>query len=147
MVRTCTRRQFATTLLGGILAAAVSGCGTILYPERRGQPSGRLDWGVVALDGIGLLFFFIPGVIAFAVDFITGAIYLPSDGYGSTDGVERRQLRRIDVPHQSLTPDGIAHVIREATGHAITLNYEECETRRLNKLEEFWTTRDELIAS
>jgi hypothetical protein len=29
------------------------------------------------LDGIGLLVFLVPGVIAFAVDFATGAIYLP----------------------------------------------------------------------
>ena len=52
-------------------------CGTILYPERRGQKAGRLDVGVVLLDGLGLLFFLIPGVIAFAVDFATGTIYLP----------------------------------------------------------------------
>lgn len=147
MVTTYTRRQFASSLVGGMLGASVSGCGTILYPERRGQPSGRLDWGVVALDGIGLLFFFIPGVIAFAVDFITGAIYLPYDGYGSVDHGKPRQLRRIDVPRQSLTPDGIAHVIREATGHTISLNGEECETRRLKNLEDFWTTRDKFVAA
>lgn len=52
-------------------------CGTILYPERRGQPAGKIDVGVAVLDGIGLLVFLVPGVIAFAVDFATGAIYLP----------------------------------------------------------------------
>lgn len=52
-------------------------CGTILYPERRGQPAGKIDIGVAVLDGIGLLVFLVPGVIAFAVDFATGAIYLP----------------------------------------------------------------------
>lgn len=52
-------------------------CGTILYPERRGQPVGKIDVGVAVLDGIGLLVFLVPGVIAFAVDFATGAIYLP----------------------------------------------------------------------
>jgi hypothetical protein len=61
----------------------VVGCGTILHPERRHQPpGGGLDWGIVALDTLGLLLFFIPGVIAFAVDFTTGAIYLPPNGYG-----------------------------------------------------------------
>jgi hypothetical protein len=35
------------------------------------------------LDGLGLLCFFVPGVVAFAVDFWTGAIYLP---YGSVSG-------------------------------------------------------------
>jgi hypothetical protein len=72
------RRQFlAGTALAGI--CSVAGCGMILYPERRGQPAGRLDWGVVLLDGVGLSLFFIPGVVAFAVDFASGTIYLPPD--------------------------------------------------------------------
>src|ERR1700758_5507579 len=68
--------QIAATLMASG-AVFLASCGTILYPERRGQPAGRLDVGVVALDGIGLLLFLVPGVIAFAVDFATGAIYLP----------------------------------------------------------------------
>ncbi len=59
------------------IALTTVSCGTILYPERRGQSGGKLDTTVVILDSIGLLFFFVPGVIAFAVDFATGAIYLP----------------------------------------------------------------------
>lgn len=50
-----------------------------MYPERRHQPrSHQIDWKVAALDGLGLLLFFVPGVIAFVVDFYTGAIYLPA---------------------------------------------------------------------
>ncbi|GAA0793151.1 hypothetical protein [Marinobacterium sediminicola] len=59
------------------LSLVLSGCGTIMHPERKGQVSGRIDPGVAVLDGIGLLFFFVPGVIAFAVDFSNGTIYLP----------------------------------------------------------------------
>ncbi|MEM5516107.1 hypothetical protein WNY37_04050 [Henriciella sp. AS95] len=59
------------------LAAPLSACGTLLYPERRGQTGGRLDTAVVILDGLGLLLFLVPGLIAFAVDFGSGAIYLP----------------------------------------------------------------------
>src|SRR4029077_13755883 len=59
------------------LALQVVSCGTLLYPERRGQPVGPLDAGVVALDAVGLLLFFVPGIVAFAVDFATGTIYLP----------------------------------------------------------------------
>jgi len=65
-----------------VLALQTAGCGTILHPERRGQRGGRLDVGVVLLDAIGLLFFVIPGVIAFAVDFSNGTIYLPGGGPG-----------------------------------------------------------------
>src|SRR5262245_22527449 len=53
-------------------------CGTLFYSERCGRPhGGRIDWKIAALDGLGLILFFIPGVIAFVVDFSTGAIYLP----------------------------------------------------------------------
>jgi hypothetical protein len=70
----------ATGTLRALVVALLAlslGCGTILYPERRGQSAGRLDAGVVILDAVGLLLFFVPGVVAFAVDFATGAIYLP----------------------------------------------------------------------
>jgi hypothetical protein len=53
------------------------GCGTLLYPERRGQSKGRIDPAVAVLDGLGCILFLLPGIIAFAVDFSTGAIYLP----------------------------------------------------------------------
>lgn len=33
----------------------------------------------MALNGLGLILFFIPGVVAFIVDFYTGAIYLPCE--------------------------------------------------------------------
>ena len=48
-----------------------------MFEERVGQGPGKIDPNVVIFDGIGLLFFVVPGLIAFAVDFSTGAIYLP----------------------------------------------------------------------
>ena len=60
----------------------LTGCGTIFYPERRGN-STHLDPGVAILDGIGLLFFLIPGVVAYAVDFTTGCIYMSGSGGSS----------------------------------------------------------------
>ena len=65
-----------------VLIVQLMGCGTILYPERKGQKSGNIDVGVAILDGIGLLLFIIPGVIAFAVDFYDGTIYLPGTSGG-----------------------------------------------------------------
>lgn len=52
-------------------------CGTLLYPERHGQDRGDLDPTVLILDGLGLLLWVVPGLIAFIVDFATGAIYKP----------------------------------------------------------------------
>lgn len=64
-------------LLVTVAVLQLSSCGYILHPERRGQTSGRIDAGIAVLDACGLLFFIIPGVVAFAVDFASGAIYLP----------------------------------------------------------------------
>ncbi|PWB34413.1 polyribonucleotide nucleotidyltransferase [Pseudomonas sp. SDI] len=66
---------------GGVLTVALltqlTACGTLFYPDRRGQIEGRVDPVIVALDAIGILFFVIPGLIAIGIDFATGAIYLP----------------------------------------------------------------------
>lgn len=68
-------------LVGLALLTQLSACGTLFYPERRGQISGKIDSAVVVMDAVGLLIFIIPGLIAFAVDFATGAIYLPDSSY------------------------------------------------------------------
>ena len=68
------------TIVATLLVTQLAACGTLLYPERRGQTNGQIDVGVVALNAVGLLFFVVPGVVAFGVDFITGAIYLPGGG-------------------------------------------------------------------
>lgn len=61
----------------------IAACGYWIYPERQGLRGEHVDGTVVALDAIGLLFFVLPGVIAFAVDFSTGCIYLPEGHDGS----------------------------------------------------------------
>ena len=70
--------------LAGAVLIVQGGCGTLLHPERKGQGPGRLDPSIVILDGIGLFFFLIPGLIAFAIDISNGTIYLPGGG-GSGD--------------------------------------------------------------
>lgn len=76
-------RKITVLALMVALVVQVSSCGTLLHPERRGQTSGRIDPGVAVLDGLGLLLFIIPGLVAYAIDFSTGAIYLP--GTSSND--------------------------------------------------------------
>jgi hypothetical protein len=71
--------------IGGTLIAALlvqlSACGTLFFPDRRGQIEGRIDPLVAGLNAIGVLFYVIPGLIAFGIDFASGAIYLPDDKY------------------------------------------------------------------
>jgi hypothetical protein len=57
----------------------------MFYPERKGQMSGDVDPVVAIANGVGLLFFIVPGVIAYAVDFSNGTIYLPSASSASVD--------------------------------------------------------------
>ncbi len=82
-----------------ILTAAVflnmTACGYFLYPERVGQKSGKLDPAIVVLDAAALLFGILPGVVAFAVDISTGAIYL-TPGQKSVIDKHSRTLTLID---------------------------------------------------
>lgn len=81
------------------IAAATGGCGWILYPDRRGNPSrGQLDVTIVLLDGLLVLLAIIPGVIAFIVDAKSGTLYLP----GSGDTIQKvhvgsRKLRALEA--------------------------------------------------
>ncbi|UTW00947.1 hypothetical protein KDW99_07420 [Marinomonas rhizomae] len=85
--------HLARGVAAALLITQVTACGTLLYPERRGQTNGQIDVGVAALDAIGLLFFFVPGVVAFGVDFITGAIYLPGGGMASLTEDELNSIK------------------------------------------------------
>ncbi len=75
-----------------LLLLHLSACGMLLYPERRGQTSGRIDPVVIVLDGIGLLVFVVPGIVAFGVDIATGTIYLPGKKHS---GLEPTTVRTI----------------------------------------------------
>jgi hypothetical protein len=141
MEEAVTRRGFLHAAAAGSIGV-VTGCGTILHPERRYAPNdGRLDWGVVLLDGLGLLLFFIPGVIAFAVDFTTGAIYLPPGGYGNNaQPPTGEQLVTVEVPRDELTQERVEQVATQHAGREIRLVSGEFKTARLSKLADFWPT-------
>jgi hypothetical protein len=86
-------KKSAYVLFCLVLTIQLTGCGTLLYPERRGQKGGHVDVGVALLDGIGLLLFIIPGVIAFAVDFSNGTIYIPGTLHSSLNPENMKQVR------------------------------------------------------
>lgn len=90
-------QKLLKVFLGLSIVVNLYACGTILYPERKGQTSGRLDVGVVLLNSVGLLLYFIPGVIAFAVDFSNGTIYLPGGSATTLDDDQLERLARGDM--------------------------------------------------
>ena len=116
--------KLASLLVCSAMVLQLVSCGTLLYPERRGQRSGELDVAVVLMDGIGLFFFIIPGVIAYAVDISTGAIYLPpgqSRGrlrWSDADG----ELLVLNVGRARLNPDTLSAIVTARTGHLIRLD-------------------------
>ena len=142
-----SRRQFLWSALAQTGVVAAVGCGTVLHPERRGQPAGPLDWKIVALDTIGLLLFFIPGVIAFAVDFSTGAIYLPPDHYG-LGGSKRRgeELVTVRLPKEEMTVHKLEKIVSEHTEREIQLTAGAYHTEELHNIDQFWTTTDKLAS-
>src|SRR5262245_576560 len=118
------------------LSFLLTSCGTLLYPERRGQPAGRLDAGVVVLDGLGLLLVLVPGVSAVALDLAAGAIYLPGV-YAQGVPVEGTDLRTVRVDPAELTPRRVEAVVQEQTGQAVSLQPGAYRAMRLRQLDDF----------
>ena len=115
-------------------------CGTLLYPERRNSnphnrilPEGRqIDPAVAIMDAACLVFFIVPGLIAFAVDFATGAIYLPR-GNRSALMLDDNENMVVCVDPQILNPDVIKQIIRQKKG--IDVDFKD------NRMKASWPTQ------
>lgn len=137
-----SRRRFLGLAIAQASLASIVGCGTILHPERRGQPAGPLDWKIVAFDAIGLLLFFLPGVIAFAVDFSNGTIYLPPDQVGlkgPPQDTPQQPLVAVSTSGEPMTPQKLEEIISRHTQREIHLQPGAYQTRELKTIDEFWT--------
>ncbi|UVE18411.1 polyribonucleotide nucleotidyltransferase [Pseudomonas sp. LS44] len=115
--------RLQSRVIGGVLVATLltqlSACGTLFYPDRRGQIEGKIDPVVTALNAIGILFYVLPGLIAFGVDFATGAIYLPD---GQTAQVEPEQLQQTIGANGQVDPLKLKALIQAETGHDLPLD-------------------------
>ncbi|SDS15897.1 hypothetical protein SAMN05216598_0706 [Pseudomonas asplenii] len=115
--------RIPSRLIGGVVVATLltqlTACGSIFFPDRRGQIEGKIDPLVAGLDAIGILFYVIPGLIAFGIDFATGAIYLPN---GTTAQIAPEKL------HESIGADGrvdnqkLQAIIQTELGQSLPLN-------------------------
>lgn len=116
------RRLTVSTLIVAF-TVSLSGCGTLFYPERKGQLPGRIDPGVAIVDGVGLLLFVIPGLIAYAIDFSNNTIYLPGTHGASIEPVtypgklDDARLARLIETRTGTPVDWHAEVVRvESSG-------------------------------
>jgi hypothetical protein len=119
-----------------LLASALSfpllsaqGCGYILYPERRGRTSGLVDGALVVMDALWLLLFLIPGIVAFVVDFSSGAIYV--GGHARND--QPPQGRRMIVLEAGPNPSRarVEALVGAHLGRRISLDDPRVQSRRL----------------
>jgi len=114
-----------------LMALLTVSCGTLLYPERRGQISGRVDPAVILMDGLLCFLFIIPGLIAFVVDFSTGAIYLPAGtSYPYVSGDQADSVK-FYADLEQWTPEELARVVEKRTGQRIRLSEETVQVYEL----------------
>lgn len=114
-------KKVISALLLSTILFNVTACGTILYPERKGQRAGQIDPAVAILDGVGLLVFLIPGVIAYAVDFSNGTIYLPGGKRSSLDGeFHKEDMVALNVGKDNLSSELIKAIVSENAGEDIS---------------------------
>lgn len=110
-------------VIGGVLAVTLftqlTACGTLFYPDRRGQIEGRVDPLIVGLNAIGILFYVIPGLIAFGIDFATGAIYLPG---GLNAQVDPQSLQEVVDADGKVDTTKLKALIETQTGHSLPLD-------------------------
>jgi hypothetical protein len=117
-------RNVKSSVLSLALVVTISSqllsCGYVLHPERRGQSSGKVDLAIVGLDAIGLLFFIIPGLIAFTVDIYSGTIYMSNGHNASTLDWEKSTVIKIDP--KNINRETIVAAIEKNTGIVVNLN-------------------------
>lgn len=118
-----------------IMVLELTACGTIFYSERKGAKSGSIDPIVAVADAIGLLFFFIPGVIAFAVDFNNGTIYLP---HGRHTSLTPAELKSVSV-NGKLDKKALSQLISQKIEQPVNLNAADVQIKQ-------FTTKESLLA-
>lgn len=99
---------------------------------------------IVLLDACGLILWFVPGIIAFCVDFYTGAIFIPC-GYYCENGSKNPQegvakdlkLKKIEIPKDQLDQKKLEQVISEQIGESISLHEDDSRFSMLTSLDEF----------
>lgn len=127
--------RFGKTLAIGLCAGLIlqtTACGTILHPERKGQTGGRLDPAIVALNAVGLLLWVIPGVVAFAVDFSNGTIYLP----GGSAQLTEEQMERVTRADGQVDQEALEQLVRDELGLNVDLQASDVQVRALQSREQ-----------
>ncbi len=113
-------------LLTLVLAAQLTGCGTLFHGDRRGkQASTELDPEVVILDCCGLFFGIIPGAVALFLDFNNKTIYFTVDEYSankvsSIDDIDFSTMKAVKMDEATVEAAELA--ISRELGRPVSLS-------------------------
>ncbi|MEL7367823.1 MAG: hypothetical protein AAFN74_02840 [Myxococcota bacterium] len=94
MQRRVLLRQLAIT------PVVTSGCGYLLYPERRGRTGGDVDKGVLVIDLLWLIPGLVPGIVCLIVDYTTGCIYKRRGATVQTASVQNSGTAEVQLEDQ-----------------------------------------------
>jgi predicted small lipoprotein YifL len=109
-----------------VFLMSLTACGYFLYPERRGQTKGDLDIPIILLDGSSLLFAVVTGsgviavvgIVALAVDYTSGCIYLPPKS-------KKAELEVIPFDNKrALTKADLESILSGYTGTSVNIDEE-----------------------
>ncbi len=119
----------------------LSSCGTVIYPGRVNRKKhGGLDPSIVILDGIGLFVFIIPGLIAFAVDFGSGALYFPAGkDHHDPERTIFDEWKKEASKTGKMDQRTIERFLSDKTGRSIRLDEETVLVQELDHLDQFHT--------
>ena len=83
-------------------------------------------------------------MIAFAVDFATGTIFLPERGVATNPADEHPALVSLSIPPDQLSFIAIEKVVSDYTQQPIRLQDGKYEIHTLEDIEAFWSKHEEL---
>ncbi len=124
------------------LIVQIAGCGTIFYPERRGQSvHGGIDVVVAIADSAWFLAYIIPGLVAWGVDLYTGALYLPSGKKRFASPPDGKDIVVVKVDPERLDQKMMEEIVSKHVGQKINLDDPSLQILKFNG-----TDADELKA-
>jgi hypothetical protein len=92
------------------------------------------------------LLFFVPGVIAFAVDFTNGTIYLPPEDACCAKPVDLAEMTAVHVDPRSLDERKIESVLASHRGRQVRLAADPLRIRPVRRGREFRAAYAEMLS-
>ena len=125
--------KLLSVIILGVLLIQIVGCGTIFYPERRGQTvHGGIDIVVAIADSAWFLAYIIPGFVAWGVDLYTGAVYLPTGKTRFANQPDSKDFVVVKVDPKQLDQTMIEEIVSEHVGQKIDLDEDHVQILKFN---------------